>query len=152
MIPGLQNLAGIILVIVGWMATRRVSAARPRLDRWLLLDAALPLALFAVLLAASARPLFSGALTLIFGAGYAYAEQAKRRTLGEPIVFTDVFQTFDIFRHPQLAMPFQNRLPIFLSAAIAFAAFAALYGLEAASPAFRAPVPASLHGRCVETT
>jgi len=141
MTPTLHNSAGIILVFFGWLATRRGAAALAGFDRWLLLDAALPATVFALLLALSARPLFSGALTMIFGAGFAYAERAKRRTLGEPIVFTDVFQTIDIFRHPRLAMPFPNRLPIVLFGAFALSAFAALYGFEAAVPALRAPLP-----------
>jgi hypothetical protein len=131
--PHLLFAAGFLAACGGWLVTRSVSGRLPRFGPWLLLDAALPAALFTLVLLLSGRPLFAGVVTLCLGAGFTYAERAKRRTLGEPIVFTDVFQTFDIFRHPQLAMPFPNLWSIALAVLLSIAAFATLYALE---PAF----------------
>jgi hypothetical protein len=128
--PAIQLGAGVVTVGGGWFATRFAGRCGFRFDRWLLLDALLPALLFGLLLTAGGRPIFAGVLTLAVGSGYAYAEQAKRKTLAEPIVFTDVFQALDIFRHPQLAMPFPNRLPIFLSVAGAVAVFVGLFVWE----------------------
>lgn len=130
MILTLHIVAGLAAAISGWLLTRAAGLAYWRFDRWIALDVLLPSILFGVLLCASGRVIFAGVLTLAFGYGYAYAERAKRMTLREPIVFTDVFQAVDIFRNPQLAIPFQNLVQILFCIAVAISIFGVLFALE----------------------
>jgi hypothetical protein len=130
MTPPLHVGVGALVAGVGWLTVRIAGRAGVRIDRWLFLDVLLPVTLYLFLLLATGRPLFAGGLTLAMGCGYAYAENAKRKTLAEPIVFTDVFQAVDIFRHPHLAVPFQNLLSIALSVLAAVTVFVVLFVCE----------------------
>ncbi len=123
-------LAGAILCCAGVLLLRRVAGTRGRNPLWWLIDAALPLIGFLLLIAFTARPLFSGIVSCMLCAGYAYADRAKRRVLAEPIVPTDVFQAFDIFRHPQLALPFPHKGRVAVSVIIALSIFAGLFYSE----------------------
>ncbi|MDB5972044.1 MAG: synthase family protein [Hydrocarboniphaga sp.] len=127
-----------LLVLIAAALPRRVAGTRWHIGAALALDLALPVSIFVLIALASGRPIFAGLVTLALGAGYAYADHAKRATLQEPIVFTDVFQAFDIFRHPQLALPFPNKGQILLGVASVLAAFVAFYWLEPRS--FQAPL------------
>ncbi|MES2884499.1 MAG: LTA synthase family protein [Pseudomonadota bacterium] len=107
---------GVALMLLGWLLPRRAAETRWQRSAALPMDLLLPLGLFAVVLALTARPLLAGVVTLAAGAGWARADRDKRRVLAEPIVFTDVFQALDIARHPQLAMPFPHKAPLVLAA------------------------------------
>ena len=99
---------GIGLATTGWIGLRLSSNAglQPKLS--MLVDAFLPAVGFLLLSLATARPVFAGVTIASICTGFGYADRAKRAVLGEPIVYTDVFQAFDIFRHPRLALPFPN--------------------------------------------
>ncbi len=125
-------LLGLLLAFVGWMLPRRVASTRWQWSPMLLLDAVLPLTLLASVTVLSSRPLFAGVVTLAIGAVYAYADRSKRRVLAEPIVYTDVFQTLDIMRHPELAVPFPHKGRIALGVS---AGLSVLFALFIAEPA-----------------
>jgi len=125
--------AGAALAFSGWLLLRAVCRARLNWSAALLLDAAIPATCFALLALATARPVFSGIITLALAAGYAYADRAKLKVLAEPVVFTDVFQAFDIFRHPRLALPFPNKGRVLIAAAVVISVFVLLFRLEPAA-------------------
>ena len=100
---------GLSLAIAGWQMPRVIARTRWHWSPLLLLDSAMPLAFFCLLATLGARPLFGGFITFAIGSAYAYADRSKKTVLAEPIVFTDVFQAFDIFRHPGLALPFPHK-------------------------------------------
>lgn len=141
--------AGIALAGCGWTVLRVASRALPRWSALLLLDLALPAACFALCALATARPVFAGVITLALCAGYAYADHAKIKVLAEPVVFTDVFQAFDIFRHPRLALPFPHKGRVVSAATAVIGFFVLLFRLEPASWPL-SPWPAlSLFAFCV---
>jgi hypothetical protein len=121
---------GSALAAVGWFLPRRVAGASLRSPVALLLDAALPTLAFSFLLSATGRPVFSGAVTLALAGGFAFSDRRKREILKEPIVISDVFLAFDIFRHPSLALPFPDTARVLGSAGLALGAFAAMFVLE----------------------
>jgi phosphoglycerol transferase MdoB-like AlkP superfamily enzyme len=121
----LRWLAGFVLVLSGWYLSRRAARTPLRLSAALTIDSVLPAIIFTLVLALSARPLLAGVVTFALGAGWGKADRDKRSVLGEPIVYTDIFQAFDILRHPKLALPFPHKSRILL-AAIAVITFLAL--------------------------
>lgn len=123
-------LLGLFLGSLGWMLPRRVARTPWQWSGMTLLDALLPLGLFACIAALSGRPIFAGIVTLATGAAYAYADRSKRRVLAEPVVYTDVFQAPDIFRHPELALPFPHKGRILTGVLAGLAVLTALYLLE----------------------
>jgi hypothetical protein len=122
--------AGIVLTFSGWMLLRIASRTVLRWSPAIFLDLALPATCFGLLAASTARPVFAGIITLALSAGYAYADRAKLKVLAEPVVFTDVFQAFDIFRHPRLALPFPNKGGVLTAAAAVISVFVLLFRLE----------------------
>ncbi|HEY4037977.1 MAG TPA: sulfatase-like hydrolase/transferase, partial [Burkholderiaceae bacterium] len=122
--------AGLMLVLVGWWIARSVARAGLHRPAALLVDALLPLLAFLLLSAATARPVFAGAVTLALAAGFAFSDRRKRQILNEPIVVSDVFIAYDIFRHPNLALPFPDTARVLGGAGLAVAAFVALFALE----------------------
>ena len=126
----LQIAVGSVLAASGWWLTRWVAGAPLRMRSSLVLDAALPVSVFAALVAASARPGFAGAATLALGAGFAFSDWRKRAALAEPIVVSDVFLSRDIFRHPAVAVPFPDTARVMSGVGVAVAACTALYVLE----------------------
>lgn len=126
-------MAGAVLAFAGWVMLRIACGAMLRWSMALFLDLALPVTCFALLAAATARPVFAGVITLALTVGYAYADRAKLKVLAEPVVFTDVFQAFDIFRHPQLALPFPHKGRVLLAAATIIGVFVFLFRLEPAA-------------------
>jgi hypothetical protein len=122
--------AGLLLVIIGWWLVRSVAGAGPRSPAALLLDASLPLLVYLTLLMATVRPIFSGAATLALAGGFAFSDRRKRQILNEPIVVSDVFLAFDVFRHPSLALPFPDTARVLGGAAAAIGAFVALFAFE----------------------
>ena len=131
--------AGLALA-AAWLLPRRVADARLRLTATLWVDLLMPLGLFALVLTLSSRPLLAGIVTFATGAGWARADQDKRRVLREPIVFTDLFQAFDILRHPDLALPFPHKGLIVLGSIAVIAFFALVIHLEPASHSLLGPV------------
>jgi len=125
--------AGIVLAFSGWLLLRAACGARLNWSVALLLDAAIPATCFALLALATARPVFAGIITLALAAGYAYADRAKLKVLAEPVVFTDVFQAFDIFRHPRLALLFPNKGRVLIAAVAVISVFVLLFRLEPAA-------------------
>ncbi|WP_051749307.1 LTA synthase family protein [Nevskia soli] len=125
-------IAGAVLAFAGWVVLRIACGAGLRWSAAMLLDAALPAACFASLAAATARPVFAGVITLALSGGYAYANRAKLKVLAEPVVFTDVFQAFDIFRHPRLALPFPHKGRVLIGAATVIGIFVLLFHVEPA--------------------
>ena len=125
--------AGLMLVLLGWSLARSVARAGVHSPIALLVDALLPLLAFLFLSAATARPVFAGAVTLALASGFAFSDGRKRQTLNEPIVVSDVFLAFDIFRHPNLALPFPDTARMVGGVGIAVAAFVALFAFEPAA-------------------
>jgi len=125
--------AGLAVACGGWLIPRAVAGAHRYRWRGLWLDAFLPLTVFLLLAALTARPLFAGAISCAMGAGFSYADRAKRRVLAEPVVFTDVFQAFDIFRHPKLALPFPHLGRVLCIVAAAGGLFFAAFRAEPAA-------------------
>lgn len=121
---------GLALATMGWFICRRVARTRWDWSLLLLLDALPAASLMLTIYAISGRPLFSGIVTLAIGAAYAHADASKRRVLAEPIVYTDFFQAPDIFRHPELALPFPNKGRILLGAIVGLTVLAGLYQIE----------------------
>jgi hypothetical protein len=120
---------GLVLTGLGWAACRFVARARPRLDWALAVDLAGPYGLFAILLAATARPWFAGATSFAVFGGLAFADKIKRETLLEPVMFSDMSEFIEIFRHPRLYLPFAGTGLVvggFLAVAASLAALLAL--------------------------
>ncbi|MDB5974309.1 MAG: synthase family protein [Nevskia sp.] len=126
-------MAGAVLAFAGWVVLRIACGAVLRWSMALFLDLALPATCFALLAAATARPVFAGVITLALTVGYAYADRAKLKVLAEPVVFTDVFQAFDIFRHPRLALPFPHKGRVLTAATAVIGIFVLLFRLETAA-------------------
>jgi hypothetical protein len=122
---------GLVLTGLGWAACRVVARARPRLDWALAVDLAGPYGLFAILLAATARPWFAGAVSLAVFGGLAFADKIKRDTLLEPVIFSDMSEFIEIFRHPRLYLPFAGTGLVLGGFAVIVAALTALLALEA---------------------
>lgn len=123
-------LGAAILAGGGWLLPRSVAKTPLRRSAWLLLDAALPAAVYLLVLTLSYRPVFSAAVTFALCGGYAFADRSKRRVLAEPVVFTDVFQAVDIFRHPELALPFPHKGRVAAGTAAALLFFFTMHQLE----------------------
>ncbi len=104
------------LAFCGWIVLRVVRGSWPRWSVMLLLDIAVPFMCFVMIAAATSSPIFAGAMTFSLAVAYSYANEAKLRVLAEPVVFTDFFLAFDIFRHPRLALPFPNKTKVLLAA------------------------------------
>lgn len=107
-------LLGIALPLPFWIGLRRRFGARG-LDAVALLDLAPVLALWLLAFALTGRPLLAGivagALPVIVGV----IDEAKRRTLQEPLCFTDGTMVVAAIRHPELYLPFLS-LPLVLAA------------------------------------
>lgn len=102
----MQLAAGSLLALTAWLLPRRIAGARRAAPSVLLLDVA-PLGLGAALLGlASGRPLFTGLIIVMLGAGFALADHTMRLTLREPTVFSEMSELPQVFTHPQLYLPF----------------------------------------------
>lgn len=128
---------GLALVVVGWLLPRWVAGAR-----WVgwaaILDAA-PLAIAALLLVlASGRPVFAGALAFVLGGGFAFADRTVRDTLREPVLFSALSELPQIFTHPHLYLPFAGTGLVIGGAGVAVLAG---LGLLVAEPALATPRP-----------
>jgi sulfatase-like protein len=101
-----QLAIGSVLVLAAWLLPRRIAGARRAPPGVLLLDMA-PLGLGTVLIGlASGRPLFTGLIIVMLGAGFTLADYTMRQTLREPTVFSEMSELPQVFTHPQLYLPF----------------------------------------------
>jgi hypothetical protein len=130
MSAALAFVVGSVLALAGWWQTRRVAGTRSLAPAAMLLDAAIPVTLYGLLLSASGRPIFSGAATFALAAGFAFSDRRKRAVLGEPVVVTDIFLSLDIFRHPAIAVPFPDTARVLTGAAAGVLVFVALFLME----------------------
>lgn len=107
-------LLGALLPLPFWLGLRWRFGAR-RVDAVALLDIAPVVALWLLTLALTGRPLLAGivagALPVVIGV----IDEAKRRTLEEPLGFTDGTMVIAAIRHPELYLPFLS-LPLVLAA------------------------------------
>jgi Sulfatase len=121
---------GGVLGSAAWFIPRRVAAAGPAGFSALLLDLS-PVALAAgLLLLATGRPIVSGFVLLCLGAGFALADQTKRRTLREPVVFSEMSELRHVFTHPHLYLPFAGSALVIAGTIAAIAVVALLLFLE----------------------
>lgn len=135
MTPQVQWSIGAGLALAGWLATRIVArAGRPR-PFSLALDMAVPALGFVAFSVITARPIFAGMLIFALIGGLAFADYAKRLALREPVLFCDMSELVELFRHPQLYLPYAGTGRIIAGALAAVAAVGLLIWLE--PPAFR---------------
>jgi Sulfatase len=123
-------LVGLALALSGWLIPRRVAGARITSLAALLVDLLPVLLGWGLLLTMTGRPVFAGVAILAAGAGLALADQAKRDTLREPVVFSDMSELPQVFTHPQLYLPFAGTGLVLGGAAVALTSGAALFLLE----------------------
>lgn len=161
MSQALHILAAAALPLPFWWRLRRGAGAR--LSAWTLLDGAPVAAGVLALLALTARPVLAGGLVGAACLLLAVADWAKRRTLGEPLVFADGGLLGQVARHPRFYLPFIPRWVLAAEAVLGAAALVAALALEpplalgaagrvalllaaaaAAAPMLRPPVPAAL--------
>ncbi|HEV2189381.1 MAG TPA: LTA synthase family protein [Stellaceae bacterium] len=129
--------AGFALAVFGWLQPRWVASAR-QLGWATLLDAA-PLGIVVLLLViATGRPIFAGAVAFALGGGFAFADRTVRDTLREPVLFSALSELPQIFTHPHLYLPFAGTGLVIGGAGVA--AFAGL-ALLVAEPALATPHP-----------
>jgi hypothetical protein len=118
------------LGFVAWFIPRRVAAAHATGFISLLLDLS-PFALGGgFLLLASGRPILTGAALLSLGAGFALADQTKRRSVREPVVFSEMSELPHVFTHPHLYLPFAGSALVIAGVIAAIALVALLLMLE----------------------
>ena len=133
-----QTAIGIGLALAGWLIARAVAGARHlRPLAALLFDMVAPTVLFGVLIAASGEPIFAGIVTFAAFGGFAFADIVKRAVLREPVVFTDLSEIRELFRHPDLYLPFAGTGRVIAGALAALAFFVLAYLLE--PPIFHPP-------------
>jgi hypothetical protein len=128
---------GLALVVAGWLLPRWVAGAR-RIGWTAMLDAA-PVGVLAMLLMlATGRPVFAGAVVFALGGGFAFADRTVRDTLREPVLFSALSELPQIFTHPHLYLPFAGT-----GLVIGGAGAAVLVGLAllVAEPAVATPHP-----------
>jgi hypothetical protein len=126
----LQFGTGLVLVAIAWLLPRHIAAARRAAMTVRLLDAA-PLALGAALLGlAAGRPLFAGLIIVALGAGFSLADYTMRKTLREPVVFSESVELPQVFSHPHLYLPFAGPGLVLGGAAAAVSFAAALLVFE----------------------
>ncbi|HEY2538126.1 MAG TPA: LTA synthase family protein [Stellaceae bacterium] len=98
--------SGAAATLAAWLIPRRVAGARMTVLPAVLLDLFPVLLAVGLLLIISRRPLFSGAVLLALGGGFALADWTKRHALREPVVFSDISELEHLFTHSHLYLPF----------------------------------------------
>jgi Sulfatase len=127
---------GVALALSGWLVSRRVAGAGFASPQAAMLDI-VPFVLgTGLLLLAAGRPLFGGVIPLALGAGFALTDDTMRKTLREPVVFSESVELPQVFTHPHLYLPFAGpALVVGGAAAAALLALALLIGEPAIWPA-----------------
>jgi hypothetical protein len=128
-----QWLTGLCLTLSGWLATR-VAAMTRGANLAMAFDGLIPMLMFGVLAAVTARPMFAGVVVFALMGGLAFADATKRAVLKEPVLFCDMSELIELFRHPGLYLPYAGPARIVAGAAAAVALPALLFWLE--TPAF----------------
>ena len=131
------------LGLVAWLIPRRIAGARPTEFLALLLDLSPFVLGGGSLLLASGRPILTGAALLSLGAGFALADQTKRRSLREPVVFSEMSELQHVFTHPHLYLPFAGSALVIAGTIAAIGVVALLLLLE---PELWEPDPALVLG------
>jgi hypothetical protein len=122
---------GLALAIAGALIPRVVSRAKLRLSVKFLLDLVPSLLGFALIAALTARPILAGTVILSLMIGFAFVDWVKRATLLEPAVFSDLGELIELFRHPDLYLPFAGPIRVIMTAIGIFILFAILFVYEA---------------------
>src|SRR5437763_2092384 len=130
MSEALHILVGCMLALGAWLLPRRVAKARAETAPALLLDVFPVLLAGSFVLTATGRPIFTGALLISLGAGFALADRTKREVLREPVVFSEMSELRHVFTHPHLYLPFAGPALVIGGAAGAVALCIALLTLE----------------------
>jgi Sulfatase len=123
---------GGLLALGAWLLPRHVAKARVHGTSALLLDFLPVLLAGSFVLTATGRPIFTGALLISLGAGFALADRTKREVLREPVVFSEMSELRHVFTHPQLYLPFAGPALVIGGAAAAAALCIALLSFERA--------------------
>ncbi len=123
--------AGVGLALAGWLLTRASAGAwRPARPAAWAFDLLVPAVLFAAALAVTGRPVLSGLMVGAGLGGIAFADQAKRRFLGEPVVFTDLGVLPKLVTRSELYVAFVGYGRVVGGAAAAVVALVALFLLD----------------------
>jgi hypothetical protein len=135
MTPALSVALGLMMTVAGWGAARAVAGAGLNGPVLILMhDGLVPLGTFLVIVMATGRPLLGGAIALGAFGGFAFADKVKRAVLREPIVFTDMSEVVELFRHPQFYLPSAGTGRVIAGAGLALILYAAI--LVAFRPVF----------------
>ena len=121
---------GLALTIAGALAPRAVSGAKLRLSGMFFLDLVPSLLGFVLIASLTARPILAGTIVLSLMIGFAFVDWVKRATLLEPAVFSDLGELIELFRHPDLYLPFAGPIRVILAAIGIFILFAILFVYE----------------------
>lgn len=98
-------LLGLLLPLPAWLGLRWRFGAR-RIDLAALLDLAPIAAAWLLVFAPTGRALLAGLVAAVIPVAVGIVDEAKRRTLEEPLTFTDGTMVIAAFRHPELYLPF----------------------------------------------
>ena len=118
------------LALAAWLIPRRVAFSTIANPPAILLDLLPVLLAGSLVLTATGRPVFTGALLASLGAGFALADRTKRQVLREPVVFSEMSELPHVFTHPQLYLPFAGPALVIGGAAAAIVLCVALLSLE----------------------
>ena len=122
---------GAAFVLAGWLLTRASARAwRPARPWAWAFDLFIAAVMFAAVLAATLRPVSAG---LLAGSGLvavAGIDLAKRRFLGEPVVFTDLGVIPELVRHSELYIAFVGYGKAIGAVVLVFGGFGAMLWLE----------------------
>ncbi len=132
MSAALQIAVGGLLALGTWLLPRYVAKAGVHSTPALLLDFFPILLAGSFVLTATGRPIFTGALLISLGAGFALADRTKREVLREPVVFSEMSELRHVFTHPQLYLPFAGPALVIGGAAAAAGFCIALLSFEQA--------------------
>jgi hypothetical protein len=117
---------GLIMAIAGPLVPRLVSRASLRLSTRLLIDLLPSLIGFLLLATLTARPILAGTIIISLMIGFAFVDWVKRATLLEPAVFSDLGEFIELFRHPDLYLPFAGPARVIGTAIVIFILFGIL--------------------------
>ena len=122
---------GLALTVAGWLIPRMVSRAPLRPSILLLIDMLPSILGFILFASLTTRPILAGTLELALMIGFAFVDWVKRATLHEPAVFSDISELIELFRHPDLYLPFAGPKRVIASAVGLFVLFVIQFLYEA---------------------
>lgn len=124
--------------LAAWLIPRRVAGAGMSSPLAIVLDMVPVLLAGALLVLLTGKPIFAALVVLSLGGGFALADRAKRETLREPVVFSDMSEFRHVFTHPHLYLPFAGPVVVIGGAV---AAVVAATGVLVIGPARWQPEP-----------